>query len=1147
MRIAFVLEDATPMTRRIAQVVVGSRPALNESYLKNTVGARGPTQAYRHIVAHTLLARALHKALRGLTPSEVREWLSRDEAWLDPVTLDTYRAPVLLNGEIPDSLLGVQSAVGAWLANATNYTANLAVGVSDINTHKGAKINPGFAAVKKGWSRELCPIEDVVSLHCYDIQRPGEEVRYEAGGMFYGGERPGFLDEYLKRPHFYQGTTLRSTPGTKLVIQYYMTHTAPELRYEGSGLLSVRQTSTDAWSPVGMADPKTTQIHSSTGDSLGIPSSPGDYDALALNLGCFSIQLLVTESVRALRVSNGAVLEVSRSLEDLLSSARVNQDRAELLLKAAIDPPSLHDKVVTENFIIKRSTSLKKELVNLPAKIRDKNRAITSTEKDLEGATVPKSQQTIRNRLRNQKKALETLGLKQDELKERQDELARIQAIKAQDLDEIYTAILKPELTMEDPRTGVAVTGGRVYERRPIAVLALGWKNKYLPREVRDELDRELTSLENQERHHLRSTPQVPLTTPSTTTTTTAPAPRDNDFKIWPVGFVLEYDSSPMTRRILKVITGERPALQKGKHGLKKVEGEDLRHIVPYVLIAKALRQSLKGLTLEQVAQWVENPQVWFGDQAEQQLKQLRDNVGLGGASAYGKLMRTVGAIQSAVGAWLDAATNDSSNLYSGDRAINVSKGASIHSRALAIKQVWRRYLCKWSDVERITCQDQLSSDAVDFRRLEPIHEGTLRGKVSTAVSRDLQLTSCSKGVPFGPKSHTLALGGVLTSYPGTCFRVTLQNGEAVPIQPGALLIDKTGHVFQVSRQFSLIEKRFEKHSVRVLSFPAKDSSEVDSEHQDRSKAWMVVAVDPLKLQAKKIEDIDATENLETLLAAMKSMKMKCPAPNSEEGWVSKTVVEVALGETGKYMVPTDFQKIQAPPPRQAQSRSSVFSNNNRSRPFNRPSDSGNRATSSYTQQHDSRFSSSHTSSTHEQKGKRDPSMRSESPESKNEKRRRLMPSEPPPQDTSMDNSDSNLLDVLAILDSLSPEMRRELQQLAAPPQQSFHAPMIQTTYVPQDAYLPYTPLQQYNQQQYNQQQYNQQQYNQQQYNQQQYNQQQYNQQQYNQQQYNQQQYNQQQYNQQQYNQQQYNQPPYRPSNPHQGHPPGSNNWNRRK
>ncbi|NNC03213.1 hypothetical protein HJC10_10175 [Corallococcus exiguus] len=62
-----------------------------------------------------------------------------------------------------------------------------------------------------------------------------------------------------------------------------------------------------------MADAKATRIHCGTGESLGLPSNPGDDDAPTLNLGCFRIQILFTESVRALRVSDGAGLKVSRS------------------------------------------------------------------------------------------------------------------------------------------------------------------------------------------------------------------------------------------------------------------------------------------------------------------------------------------------------------------------------------------------------------------------------------------------------------------------------------------------------------------------------------------------------------------------------------------------------------------------------------------------------------------------------------------------------------------------------------------------------------------------------------------------------------------------------------------------------------------
>jgi hypothetical protein len=43
---------------------------------------------YRHIVAHALIARALKTCIKGLTPNQVRAWLSRDEAWLDAVVAE---------------------------------------------------------------------------------------------------------------------------------------------------------------------------------------------------------------------------------------------------------------------------------------------------------------------------------------------------------------------------------------------------------------------------------------------------------------------------------------------------------------------------------------------------------------------------------------------------------------------------------------------------------------------------------------------------------------------------------------------------------------------------------------------------------------------------------------------------------------------------------------------------------------------------------------------------------------------------------------------------------------------------------------------------------------------------------------------------
>ncbi|MCK6593556.1 MAG: hypothetical protein L6Q76_38870, partial [Polyangiaceae bacterium] len=82
MPVSLTLEDPTPMDRIVVQVVIGSRPPLDEAYLREQGLHTTPTQAYRHIVAHALIAKALKKCVRGLTPNQILEWLSRDEAWL---------------------------------------------------------------------------------------------------------------------------------------------------------------------------------------------------------------------------------------------------------------------------------------------------------------------------------------------------------------------------------------------------------------------------------------------------------------------------------------------------------------------------------------------------------------------------------------------------------------------------------------------------------------------------------------------------------------------------------------------------------------------------------------------------------------------------------------------------------------------------------------------------------------------------------------------------------------------------------------------------------------------------------------------------------------------------------------------------------
>ncbi|MCK6590975.1 MAG: hypothetical protein L6Q76_25760, partial [Polyangiaceae bacterium] len=793
-------------------------------------------------------------------------WLSRDEAWLDANTIDDYRGPLVVGGALPATLLVTQAALGAWLENATNWIANLRPGSADVNIHKGASMNPAINRIKESWRRRICHIDDVRELTCVDVQT-GAKKRYTANSTFYGGpDRKDFFTYYIERDFKWgridDGVRMSSMPGTRFQVTYQK------------------------------------------GDATAIERLTAVWIA-----------------------SNGWVCEVSRSFGDM---PRDTTAEAENLLKAAIDPESLHEKVVSEAYIRARTEKIGPELEKESGKVTELTRKIEGETKK-----TPKTEREAKNQkasLARWKKARKERIQKVGELTERMRVIRDVlSVIKPEDMADIYAAIRNTK--MEDPRTRAGALPGITYEKRSIALLALGWKDKYLPPSGSipiPELRAELVAIEQADRHMQATIATAPVGAGMGAPIgglASKPGKSVRAVKLAKVGLTLKYDTDPMDKVIVKVITGDRPDLNKAylrEQGLRTGDDEDLRHVIPHVLIAKALRQAMKGLTPRQVAAWLDQKKAWLDPNThERYSKPLRDQVGLGGAHEFGAIMKTVGTVQAALDAWLTNATNFWENLYPGSGAINKSKGATFNPAKNALKQIWRRYLFNQSDVVAIFSYDPQSRRRLPYRALSPVGTGKLTGGIRTAIGRDLNEIYVGDNVVndfAGALQANGGLGALLLALPGAKFRIVKQSGDTYDVRSGALLVDANGHIFQVSREFALIERRMDGPYLRTLAFPPQDSSADGPEQAARARAFLKAAIDPEGIQAKTLAEIDDVSDLQKILAAARSLHIMVPevVPDPEGGapkvnLVKRNVVHLALGANTKY-IPPEYWAIITPP-----------------------------------------------------------------------------------------------------------------------------------------------------------------------------------------------------------------------------------------
>lgn len=393
---------------------------------------------------------------------------------------------------------------------------------------------------------------------------------------------------------------------------------------------------------------------------------------------------------------------------------------------------------------------------------------------------------------------------------------------------------------------------------------------------------------------------------PSSPSNTASKTPRSagpRTTKLAAVGLTLAYNKDPMDLPIVKVITGERPDMARAHGTVTTKEGEDLRHVVAYDLIAKALRVCLKGLTPNQVALWLEQERAWLDNKnRDADIKPLLDNLGVSGVNCHGTILRTVGAVQHAVDAWLKNAINYTENLFAGKASINRSKGSTMTSTKHALKQTWRRYICPIDQVGSIACVDQQRDTNVDFcvLTLSAATSGK-KGYIASKVGE----AYVSAGTEYKPDK---ALGNrLLFGPPGAKFKIT----KGPPLGPipaptmppqlvGALLIDQNGRLFQVSREFSLIDKANKTYNPKPFSYSLKHHGAANE--SELAFKYLKSAIDPKSLKGRMIEKITPTDGI-AIRDALTSLKMWVPKWNPGQPKVNLEecpLVEVALGDDGK-------------------------------------------------------------------------------------------------------------------------------------------------------------------------------------------------------------------------------------------------------
>jgi hypothetical protein len=144
------------------------------------------------------------------------------------------------------------------------------------------------------------------------------------------------------------------------------------------------------------------------------------------------------------------------------------------------------------------------------------------------------------------------------------------------------------------------------------------------------------------------------------------------------VTFMLYDPQDPMHKVVEKVFVGERPKFfsSTGKDDDGEESKNVRRHTVGYDVMAKALRKILKGRSLGQIADWLDNPSAWV-DPGKRQVYHP------------GTVVRTVIGVQTATFAWLRNAHNFEDNLWLGEAKGNSQASRKYTSGRDDIKKTW--------------------------------------------------------------------------------------------------------------------------------------------------------------------------------------------------------------------------------------------------------------------------------------------------------------------------------------------------------------------------------------------------------------------------------------------------------------------------
>jgi hypothetical protein len=269
-----------------------------------------------------------------------------------------------------------------------------------------------------------------------------------------------------------------------------------------------------------------------------------------------------------------------------------------------------------------------------------------------------------------------------------------------------------------------------------------------------------------------------------------------------------------VNQEIVHVNTGDRVDFIDSRltnAGLNCAETEDVRHIVGYDLIARALRNIVKGKTVRQTAAWLANDPSWI-DTAN------------AGADRAG-LAPNVPSVEDTLTMWLRNASSFSGNLFCGSAAENRSKGAQVPQAIKKVKKV-ASY-----GVEKVT-NTVLGIRAID-KRSRQATRFVANGQLKTQLD--------FVNVPTGIREQLTLRGfledGLFVAYPGSVIEISLQGRGLV--HGGAFHIFG-GQVSRVSRAFVRPSER-SKQKQNITS--AKDA-------RNRVAASQIDAPDQLTGQA---------------------------------------------------------------------------------------------------------------------------------------------------------------------------------------------------------------------------------------------------------------------------------------------------------